>query len=138
LSVNFRDLEIWIRITLHLITLHSQYQFIIATLHHPDDCMTRSYILRLKAIKDSALLKQEIDSVCWTCMSGRCMLEFYKISCWMGRCNCHFNTNLKISFTTCCRTYTSNIPCLFLALRKDQYFSSLAIRRTIIIQPVIW
>jgi hypothetical protein len=61
-------------------------------------------------------VKQEIDSVCWTCMSGRCMLEFHKISCWMGRCTCHFNTNLKISFTTCCRTYTSNIHCLFLAL----------------------
>jgi hypothetical protein len=58
----------------------------------------------------SLLLKQKTDSVCWTCMSGRCMLEFHKISCWMGRCNCHFNANLKISFTTCCRTYTSNNP----------------------------
>jgi hypothetical protein len=66
-------------------------------------------------------VKQEIDSVCWTCMSGRCMLEFHKISCWMGRCNCHFNTNLKISFTTCCRTYTSNIHCLFLALMTSNY-----------------
>jgi hypothetical protein len=57
--------------------------------------------------------------VCWTCVSGRCMLEFHNISCWMGRCNCHFNTNLKISFTTCCKTYTSNIHCVWLALKEE-------------------
>jgi hypothetical protein len=79
-----------------------------------DVCLRRTFICT-----PCPFFKQEIDSVCWTCMSGRCMLEFHKISCWMVRCNCHFNTNLKISFTTCCRTYTSNIPCLFLALSVE-------------------
>jgi hypothetical protein len=77
-------------------------------------------------------LKQTTHSVCWTCMSGRCMLKFHKISYWIGRCNCHFNTNLKISFTTCCRTYTSKILCVWLALgsfmensAKSQFYSVL-------------